>query len=377
MLHSNIFFNLWPFNHLKPFLMDSPFNADLRVVKNVLLIFAGILGIVIIKTLASLLIPLAFALFIGILLTPIISFLERKRWPYTVSITLITIITLGFIFLIGLIVYDTGMQIVDEKDKLLAQIEVKFQDILGNLDFIPGVSQLETGGFIQMLNEAFSTDFLLNTSGELASSLGAFTFNFILCAIYLVAVLGSIVRYEKYIAYLEGDDVVGKERLTRSFVEVRNSIVSYMKVKFFTSFFTGLFFGAICYFFGVDFALFWGFLAFLLNFIPTVGSITATIPPALLGLIQIDSSGSFLFFIALLIATQFIWGNVIEPYVMGSSVALNTVTVILGLVVWGYIWGVAGMLLSVPLIVLARVILAQYPDADLLVKLMGRSQVEE
>ncbi|GHE72390.1 MULTISPECIES: AI-2E family transporter [Roseivirga] len=357
--------------------MDSPFNADLRVVKNVLLIFAGILGIVIIKTLASLLIPLAFALFIGILLTPIISFLERKRWPYTVSITLITIITLGFIFLIGLIVYDTGMQIVDEKDKLLAQIEVKFQDILGNLDFIPGVSQLETGGFIQMLNEAFSTDFLLNTSGELASSLGAFTFNFILCAIYLVAVLGSIVRYEKYIAYLEGDDVVGKERLTRSFVEVRNSIVSYMKVKFFTSFFTGLFFGAICYFFGVDFALFWGFLAFLLNFIPTVGSITATIPPALLGLIQIDSSGSFLFFIALLIATQFIWGNVIEPYVMGSSVALNTVTVILGLVVWGYIWGVAGMLLSVPLIVLARVILAQYPDADLLVKLMGRSQVEE
>ena len=118
-------------------------------------------------------------------------------------------------------------------------------------------------------------------------------------------------------------------------------------------------------------------MAFLLNFIPTVGSITATIPPALLGLIQIDSSGSFLFFIALLIATQFIWGNVIEPYVMGSSVALNTVTVILGLVVWGYIWGVAGMLLSVPLIVLARVILAQYPDADLLVKLMGRSQVEE
>lgn len=148
-----------------------------------------------------------------------------------------------------------------------------------------------------------------------------------------------------------------------------------MKVKFFTSFCTGLCFGIICFAFGVDFALFWGFLAFLLNFIPTVGSIAATIPPLLLGLIQIDSGGSFTFFIILLIATQFIWGNVIEPYVMGSSVALNTVTVILGLVIWGYIWGVAGMLLSVPLIVMARVILSQIPDADLLVKLMGRSQL--
>jgi predicted PurR-regulated permease PerM len=62
---------------------------------------------------------------------------------------------------------------------------------------------------------------------------------------------------------------------------------------------------------------------------------------------------------------------------MGTSLALNTVTVILGLVIWGYIWGIAGMLLSVPLIVLARVILAQIPDADLIVKLMGRSQLEK
>lgn len=237
------------------------------------------------------------------------------------------------------------------------------------------VSSLETDGFIETLNNVISTEFLLNTSGVVASSVGSFTFNFILCAIYLVAVLGSIVRYEKYISYLEGDDSVGKERLINSFVEVKTSIVSYMKVKFFTSFCTGLCFGIICFAFGVDFALFWGFLAFLLNFIPTVGSIAATIPPLLLGLIQIDSGGSFTFFIILLIATQFIWGNVIEPYVMGSSVALNTVTVILGLVIWGYIWGVAGMLLSVPLIVMARVILSQIPDADLLVKLMGRSQL--
>jgi len=356
--------------------MSEGIESHLKTIKNILMIFAAIVLIVLIKTLSGLLIPLAFALFIGILLSPVIEYLERKNWPYSISITVITIITLGFIFLIGLVVFDTGTQILGEKAKLLSQMEVRFEVILNQLDFIPGVKELEADGFTAALNRIISKDFILNTSGVVAGQLGAFTFNFILCAVYLVAVLGSIVKYEMYINYLEGDDQLGKERLLKSFMEVKESIVSYMKVKFFTSFCTGLFFGVLSWIFGIDFALFWGFLAFLLNFIPTVGSITATIPPVLLGLIQIDNSGSFVLFIALLIATQFVWGNVVEPFMMGSSVALNTVTVILGLVIWGYIWGIAGMLLSVPLIVMARVILAQIPDADMLVKLMGRSQLK-
>lgn len=211
----------------------------------------------------------------------------------------------------------------------------------------------------------------------LAGQLGTFTWNFILTTIYLVAVLGSIVRYETYIDYLEGADHEGKQKMTKAFLEVKDAIVDYMKVKFLTSLCTGISFGVICWAFQINFALFWGFLAFILNFIPTVGSITATIPPILLGLIQIDSSGTFAFFIILLIGAQFLWGNVIEPMVMGSTVDLNIVFIIFGLVLWGYIWGVAGMLLSVPLIVLMRVILSQIPDAHMIVKLMGRSHLRK
>lgn len=348
-----------------------------RVIKNILLAFAAIVLVMIIMELSGLLIPLAFALFVGILLSPIIEYLEKKNWPYTVSISVISVLAIGFLFLIGLIIFDTSTQILSQKVKLLGQIEVKFEEILSHFEFIPGVEQMEADGFISVLNKVISQEFILNTSGVLASELGTFTFDFILSAIYLIAVLGSIVRYEQYISYLEGDDQKGRERLVKSFVEVKTSIVSYMKVKFFTSFCTGLCFGLVSWIFGIDFALFWGFLAFLLNFIPTVGSITATLPPLLLGLIQIDSTGSFALFVGLLIAIQFVWGNVVEPLMMGSTVALNTVTVILGLVIWGYIWGVAGMLLSVPLIVLARVILAQIPDADMFVKLMGRSKLKQ
>ena len=349
----------------------------LSTIKNILLFFLAIVVIILLKELSGLLIPLAFALFIGVLLQPVIAFFEKKNWPYTVSISLITLLTLAFLGLVGIIVVDTGSQIVDQKDKLIEQINVKLDSIIALVDHLPGFSALESENLTDVLNQVISTEFILKSSGAVAGQLGTFTWNFILSAIYLVAVLGSIVKYEKYIAYLEGENNQNTQKLVTAFVEVKDSIVSYMKVKFLTSFCTGLCFGIICWIFGIDFALFWGFLAFLLNFIPTVGSIAATIPPILLGLIQIDSSGTYLLFIALLITTQFVWGNVVEPLVMGSSVALNTVTVILGLVVWGYIWGVSGMLLSVPLIVLAKVILSQIPDAQMIVKLMGRSELKK
>lgn len=138
---------------------------------------------------------------------------------------------------------------------------------------------------------------------------------------------------------------------------------------------TGVGYGLTCWIFDIDFALFWGFLAFVLNFIPTVGSIIATIPPLLLGLIQLASPGAVFGLFGLLLTIQFSFGNIIEPKLMGNSLSLNTVVVILGLVFWGYLWGVAGMVLSVPMLVLFKVILAQFDEAKIIVRLMGSSNI--
>jgi len=187
-------------------------NIHLITIKNTLLFFMSIVLVMIIKELSGLLIPLAFALFIGLLLQPIIEFLRRKSWPYSVIITSITIITIGTLFLIGVIIKDTGVQIVSEKDILLEQISIKLDGIIESVDHLPGLESLEADGFVSLLNRIFSPTFLLNTSGLLAGQLGTLTWNFILTTIYLVAVLGSIVRYEKYIEYLEGDDDEGNNR---------------------------------------------------------------------------------------------------------------------------------------------------------------------
>ena len=195
-------------------------------------------------------------------------------------------------------------------------------------------------------------------------------------SLYLVAFLSGILKYEQYINYLQ-DDEKNSQTMVEGFEQVKESIVTYIKVKFLMSLCTGIGYGLVCWIFDIDFALFWGFLAFVLNFIPTVGSIIATIPPVLLGLIQLGSPGAVFGLLGLLLILQFTFGNIIEPRLMGNSLSLNTVVVILGLVFWGYLWGVSGLVLSVPMLVLIKVILAQFDEAKIIVRLMGSSNIRD
>jgi predicted PurR-regulated permease PerM len=112
----------------------------------------------------------------------------------------------------------------------------------------------------------------------------------------------------------------------------------------------------------VDFAAVWGLLIFLLNFIPTVGSIVATIFPALIALAQSD--GYTLFFLVLLGigALQICIGNILEPRLMGSSFNLSPVVILLNLALWNAIWGIPGMFLCVPFLIIVAIVLSHFPQ---------------
>lgn len=347
---------------------------DLRAVKNLLWFFFAVLMAYLLSVLAGLLIPLALALFLAILLQPILAWFERKNVGFGISLSVISITTLSGLALFGILVYQTGKSLMEEKEKLLSQINDKLGTLLERINLLPGVS-VESADIVDNLRQLLSSDLLVESSGTFAGMLGSFTGSFLMTALYLVAFLGGILKYEQYIHYLQGDEKESQKML-EGFEQVKASIVTYIKVKFLMSLCTGIGYGLICWIFGIDFALFWGYLAFVLNFIPTIGSIIATIPPMLLGLIQLGSTGAILGLLALLLVVQFTFGNILEPRLMGSSLALNTVVVILGLVFWGYLWGVIGMVLSVPMLVLVKVILAQFDDAKIAVRLMGTSNIE-
>ena len=105
-------------------------------------------------------------------------------------------------------------------------------------------------------------------------------------------------------------------------------------IKTYVSLITGLAVGLICWFFGIDYALLWGFLAFVLNYIPYIGSLIAVIPPLVLGIIAFDSVAQVLVLFACLEGVQLVIGNVIEPKWMGDSLSINTVSVLFGFVFW-------------------------------------------
>ncbi len=141
---------------------------------------------------------------------------------------------------------------------------------------------------------------------------------------------------------------------------IQSDIQTYISIKTLMSLATGLLSYGILLLVGVDFAAFWAFTIFLLNYIPTIGSIIATVFPALLALIQFDNAYPFLIVAIGLTGIQFLIGNVVEPRLMGSSLNLSPLVVLLSLVLWGSVWGIAGMFLSVPITVIAMIVLANF-----------------
>ncbi|MDG1996419.1 MAG: AI-2E family transporter [Emcibacteraceae bacterium] len=148
-------------------------------------------------------------------------------------------------------------------------------------------------------------------------------------------------------------------------VEIINTISkkvkTYVAIKTFVSMLTG---GA-CYIVlllnDVDYASFWAFIIFLLNYIPTVGSMLAVLFPALLSLVQFPTFTPFLIIISSLGLIQVLVGNILEPKLMGNSLNLSPLVVMLSLAVWGSIWGIAGMFLSVPFTVILMIIFSEFP----------------
>jgi predicted PurR-regulated permease PerM len=145
----------------------------------------------------------------------------------------------------------------------------------------------------------------------------------------------------------------------------------YLLTKTLISLGTGALTTVILWIFGVDFALFWGFLAFLFNFIPNVGSLMAVVFPVLLAFLQFDTLVQPFLVLALLVGTQSTMGNIIEPKVMAFSLNLSPLVVLVALIFWGWLWGVVGMIIAVPMTAIIKIVFENIEDLQPLARLLG------
>jgi predicted PurR-regulated permease PerM len=141
-----------------------------------------------------------------------------------------------------------------------------------------------------------------------------------------------------------------------SFEKFVTSVRQYLAIKTLVSLATGVIVAAGLLLLGLDYALLWGMIAFLLNYVPNIGSIIAAVPPILLAVIQLGPAYALI--VALLyLGTNIVMGNAVEPRLMGKKLGLSALVVFLSLVFWGWILGPVGMLLSVPLTMIVKIAL--------------------
>jgi predicted PurR-regulated permease PerM len=349
---------------------EDSIKKDIKTIRNILVYISGLIIIYLLFLLKTLLIPFVLALFVTLLLHPVLLWLIKKKVPFIASVTLIMISVMAVIFGVGVIIFKSVESIYSQKDFLLTQIDIRYLELISMINRTFETS-IPNEGIISVINPDQIGEYLLHQSGYLASSFGNFSGMAVLWIIYLGILMSGIIRYESYFKYLESHQE--KPRLLMAFNQVKNSIIVYMRVKFVMSLLTGIGTGLVSWMFGLEFAFFFGFMAFVLNFIPTVGSIAGVVLPSIMGFIQIDSLGIVALLIVVLFLVQTLFGNILEPVYMGNSVSINTIVIIMGLLFWGSIWGIPGMFIAVPLMVLTKVILSRIEGAETLVKLLSKT----
>ncbi|MEM6913565.1 MAG: AI-2E family transporter [Pseudomonadota bacterium] len=198
------------------------------------------------------------------------------------------------------------------------------------------------------------------TLGNIASIASGLIGSLVTVLLYTAFMLVERGRFMKKVARIA--DLRGASAVVDDVIDdIGHLVQQYISVKTFTSLMVAGISWALMQVLGIDFAGFWALLIFGLNFIPIIGSIIGVMLPTALSLVQPEGGfGLFFLTLGLLTAAQQVVGSIIEPRLMGSSLNLSPLIILLSLATWGALWGIAGMLLCVPMTVAIMIVLAQF-----------------
>ena len=219
-----------------------------------------------------------------------------------------------------------------------------------------------------------STDVLdpgraLGFAGEALGSLGSVLTNSFFILLAVIFILTEAWSFPRKL----GAVLAHPERDLPHFKRFAEKLNRYFAIKTTVSIATGIFVGVALWLLGVDFPVLWGLLAFMLNYVPNIGSIIAAVPPVLLAVIQLGMFGA-LATAGVFVVVNVVMGSVVEPKFMGRGLGLSTLVVFLSLVFWGWMLGPVGMLLSVPLTMTVKIALEANPSTNWIAHLLDPAE---
>lgn len=298
------------------------------------------------KTAQALLVPFLLAFFISIICAGPFFWLQQRKIPAPIALLIvISVVMLGglvVVTLIGTSVNDFTNEIPVYQEKLQIQTLTLF-DWLDRL----GIKVSK-----QILLEHFNPGSIMQSAASmLATAGGVLTNSFMILLTVIFILFEAAGMPNKLRAALPA-----AESSLDSFEKFSTSVRQYLVIKTIVSLATGLVVTIGLLFLGLDYAPLWGMIAFLLNYVPNIGSIIAAIPAILLAVVQLGPIYSLLV-AALYLGTNLVMGNAIEPRMMGQKLGLSALVIFISLVFWGWVLGPVGMLLSVPLTMVVKIAL--------------------
>jgi predicted PurR-regulated permease PerM len=296
----------------------------------------------------AVLVPLIIAWLLSYILAPVVNFLVHHKVPVGVASFLVLLLLLGICYLSGLFIHARVTGFAQKFPEYQDKIIMISNDVYSKLDQrfdLPEEAKLDVN-WTKWVGVQ-----LVNVSGSFA----LFLSNLVLVLIFLVfMLLGKPYFGAKVTAAFPGSKSLKIKEIIEA---IAFQIGRYLSIKLLVSLVTGFLVWLTCVLIGIDFPVTWGVFAFLLNFIPTVGSVIASVPPIVLALVaNYPSYWQAITAAVVMLSIQQVMGSFVEPKVQGDHLNLSPVVLLMSLVFMGWLWGVVGALLSVPMAVAVKIV---------------------
>ncbi len=316
------------------------------------------------KFAAPILLPSATALFLAVLSLPVMMWLRSRRVPAALAVALTMLLNVGVVGVLIVLASQSVSQLQTEIPGYVQTLQER-QDEFFN--WVQGRTGFDLGAYLTptLIDPAAVIDFVRGALGRIAQFLSMTFLVFLIMAF----MLGEAMVFPEKLHHVMGEGGAAEERMTTVVSEVQ----TYLGIKTVVSLMTGLVLGLWAYVMELDFPVLLGLVAFLLNYVPTVGSIIAAVPAILLSLIQVGSITHASMVTLGYVVVNMLFGNILEPSLMGRRLGLSTLVVILSLLFWGWAWGPLGALLSVPLTVVVKIWLEHTRDLQWVAVLIDKA----
>jgi predicted PurR-regulated permease PerM len=315
-------------------------------------IFAG--GVL--KITAPVILPFTIALLLAFAVHPLVKLAEKIRFPRSFAILLIALLIIAGLYGLGVVFYTSGKMLIS----LYPKYENRLTEIYGWLTRFSGFSydedlslfenlwaQLGIRTWVRTFTISFSNIFL------------QFLKSAFLVVIFLVFLLleASLIKEKLNPAFGTRAD-----RINRIGQDLMSQTSRYLMAKFLISLVTGIIIAIGLRLVGLEFAIMWGILQFILNFIPVLGSIAVGVGASLFALIQFwPNPVPVIIVVAIMLVVNMVIGNILDPKIIGEHVGISPLVVLISLVVWGWIWGFTGMIVAVPMMVIIKIVCQNIP----------------